>query len=180
MPPSIVWLCRRFEAVIRDEKTAPEVKVEAAVVQEAEVPPCLNNTDVPKMVLKNPAAQTQDTEPGVPVFAPPVSGGAACQDSIASDRVAKKNKGWYVTVNAPHKKNRCQCKGHCHSNCPARKTDVQCPNAVVKLPGVKLCAACKCMVPTCTNAARRPHGDANFPENIGYCKGHYPRKSMKH
>ena len=105
-------------------------------------------------------------------------GGSAssAQPSPQGQAPQKRTMEWYPTVKAKLAKIRCRCTGNCHNNCPARNH--QCPNAAIDPPRVRLCQACKCMIVDCPHAARRPYGQLCFPENYGYCRTHYPHKSV--
>ena len=82
---------------------------------------------------------------------------------------------------------RCCCTGNCFSSCPARAPSGEgCPNPAA--PGEitckryrPLCLACRCRVPDCWAAARRPYGPHNLSVNWGKCQRHWflPPKKAK-
>ena len=80
---------------------------------------------------------------------------------------------WLLTEKASSTKRRCRCKGNCHGNCPARKGKA-CPNK--RADDMAYCSSCICRFAGCTLAAMRLYGDFGFPENRGYCQGHFPRR----
>lgn len=179
VPPLPAWLAK--ELVEGKRSKAPVIGHQPKDHQTLTVKGCIEEASMAKVLAqgKTQEAPVGDHRPR----------DHQTRTANSSSEEARTSKGkdthgdflmWHATDRASHKRLRCTCTGNCRNRCPGRNTF--CPNvAVVNLPGEhlmkkvwrQLCSVCKCQLPECHAAARKPHGYQFDPGNFGFCQLHW-------